>query len=173
MAWEAFLAEVKRLPLGLLWRHNQAGDLPGSNNLIDADALASLTKANTGRRGFTYTHKPVLPGQADNPTIEGNANAIAKANAGGFTVNLSADTLKEADALAALGIAPVAVLLPKMQLTNTATPAGRKVVVCPAVTRENVSCMTCGLCQRSARSVIVGFPAHGPAKNIATAVALG
>jgi hypothetical protein len=53
-----------------------------------------------------------------------------------------------------------------------ATPAGRKVVVCPATYRDDVSCASCGLCARQ-RSAIVGFPAHGAAKRKADAVAKG
>lgn len=169
--WADFLKEVKRLPRLQLWRHNQAGDLPGENNSVDTVALASLVDANKGKRGFTYTHKPTLKGQADAKTIAENKKAIEQANKGGFTVNLSADTLGEADELASLGIAPVVTLLPATQTKNTVTPNGRKVVVCPATYRENVSCATCGLCQRVNRSVIVGFPAHGVSTKKADAIA--
>jgi hypothetical protein len=53
---------------------------------------------------------------------------------------------------------------------NAMTPAGRKVVVCPATQRDDVSCATCALCARQ-RDVIVGFPAHGVAKKKAMAAA--
>lgn len=171
IAWQAFLVEISRLPMGQLWRHNQAGDLQGENNAIDGQRLEELTKANKGRKGFTYTHKPTLKGQAPQKTIASNRNAIAKANKGGFTVNLSADTLAEADELHALGIAPVVTLLPATQTENTVTPQGRKVIVCPATQREFVTCQTCKLCQRADRSVIVGFPAHGVSTKKADAIA--
>lgn len=151
-----FLKAVKALPFGQLWRHNQAGDLPGKNNEIDARALARLVKANEGKRGFTYSHKPMT---------QPNKRAIARANAKGFTVNLSADSLDEADELKALGIGPVVTLLPSDQLTNVITPKGNRVVVCPAVTRKGVTCSTCKLCQRADRTAIVGFPAHGMLKR--------
>ncbi len=171
VTWKAFLDAVKAFPYAQLWRHNQAGDLPGIGNAIDVRRMAELVSANKGKRGFTYTHKPTLDGQADGKTIEANRKAIANANRNGFTVNLSADTLADADALASLGIAPVATLLPSKQLTNTRTPSGRKVVICPAVTREFTTCATCQLCQRSNRSVIIGFPAHGVSTAKADAVA--
>jgi hypothetical protein len=170
--WADFLKAVRALPRVQLWRHNQAGDLPGENNAIDTDALAQLVDANKGRRGFTYTHKPTLAGQADAATLQANAKAIASANAGGFTVNLSADTLTEADELKSQGIGPVVALLPSNQKGNTVTPKGTKVVVCPATYRDNVSCSTCQLCQRANRSVIIGFPAHGVSLKKATAIAL-
>lgn len=163
--WKTFLARIRALPAGQLWRHNQAGDLPGVSDRIDRRALTELVKANRGRQGFTYTHKP--------PAFAQNARAIAEANAQGFTINLSADNLSEADSLAALGIGPVVTLLPAEQMTNTQTPAGRKVVVCPAVTHENVTCSTCKLCARADRPVIIGFPAHGTQHKRATAVAKG
>lgn len=161
LSWEQFCDEIAALPRNQLWRHNQAGDLPGDNEYIDASALARLTRANKGRRGFTYTHKY---------STEANREAIRSANANGFTINLSANTLAHADTLADYACGPVAVVLPSSQTTNTLTPAGRKVVICPATQRDNVTCATCGLCSRQ-RSAIVGFPAHGTGKAKASRVA--
>jgi hypothetical protein len=101
--FETFTAKVASLPDGQLWRHNQAGDLPGHGDAIDGRQLGQLVAANAGKRGFTYTHKPM--------TRAANREAVQAANAGGFTVNLSANTLAEADTLAGLGIAPVVVVL--------------------------------------------------------------
>lgn len=160
--WDTFCNDIATLPADTLWRHNQAGDLPGIGDAIDAKALAKLAKANTGKRGFTYTHKPMH--------TKGNREAVRKANQTGFTVNLSGNNLSHADDLADLGIAPVVVVLPADQTANTVTPKGRKVVVCPATVRDDVSCKTCGLCQRM-RDAIVGFPAHGNAIRKADAIA--
>lgn len=157
-----FLSKIKRLPAGQLWRHNQAGDLPGEGATIDGRALSRLVAANRGKRGFTYTHKH---------TTAKNLDKIRRANAGGFTINLSADTLAHADALKASGAGPVVVVLPADQKTNTTTPDGHRVVICPATVRSDVSCATCGLCAIGNRSVIVGFPAHGPGQKKASAVA--
>lgn len=153
MGWDMFVDAVATLPPLQLWRHNAAGDLPGDGRNIDREALDKLLAANMGKRGFTYTHY--------RPDNDNNLRAIAQANLQGFTVNMSANTLAEADQLADLGIAPVVTVLPRAQLTNTKTPKGRKVVVCPAVTREDVSCATCELCSKTHRDTIVGFPAHG------------
>ena len=49
---------IRTIPGGSLWRHNVAGDLPGNGETIDAAALHKIARANRGRRGFTYTHKP-------------------------------------------------------------------------------------------------------------------
>lgn len=157
------LAIIASLPAGQLWRHNQAGDLAGAGDHIDGQALRALVRANKGKRGFTYTHKPV----ADNPH---NAAHVAAANRAGFTVNLSANNLTEADTLYELGIGPVVTILPVDAPEKTTTPQGRAVVVCPAQSRDDVTCKSCGLCQRADRKVIVGFRAHGASKRRAEKV---
>lgn len=158
MAWDEFVGAIAALPAGAMWRHNQAGDLPGHGAGIDAGKLAKLVRANEGKHGFTYTHKPVLGGSVK---ATHNRHAIREANQDGFTINLSANNLAQADQLAELNIAPVVVVLPR-GVQNTCTPAGRKVVVCPAETRDDVTCDSCRLCARRDRNgIIIGFPAHG------------
>jgi len=163
MAWDAAMSEIAKLPRGTLWRHNQAGDLPGIGDAIDADAMATLTRANRGKRGYTYTHKPM---DAD------NAAAVSDAIAQGFAVNLSANDLAHADELASLGIAPVVVVLPADATRATTTPQGRKVAICPATISDDVNCASCGLCALTGRKAIIGFPAHGASKRKASAVAM-
>ena len=155
--WNTFCERISNLPEGQIWRHNQAGDLPGDGDCIDARALARLAKANQGRKGYTYTHKPVLRGTH----AKGNRAAIAKANKAGLTINLSANNPSEVDALAKLGIAPVVTIIPRGHPATSFTPEGRKIVGCPAQRRDGVSCATCGLCAVASRSVVVGFWAHG------------
>jgi hypothetical protein len=166
LTWQAFIASVQTLLPETLWRHNQAGDLPGNGNMIDAVALRQLVKANRGKRGFTYTHKPMR---------KRNAALVQEANENGFTINLSADNLSEADTLSEVQAGPVVVVLPDTVQGNQhiETPNGRRVVVCPATYRDDTSCATCQLCQRRERPVIVGFPAHGASKKRASAVAQG
>lgn len=161
--WETFLRKIAALPRGILWRHNQAGDLQGQGDTLDTVALGQLVQANRGKKGFTYTHKPLDTAH--------EKLAIAHANRSGFTVNLSGNNLSHADSLYDMGIGPVTVVLPASQVENTVTPKGRKVVVCPATIRDNVSCATCGLCQIVKRDCIVGFPSHGTGKRKASAIA--
>ena len=153
-----FLASIANLPDGQLWRHNQAGDLYGQNDTIDADALGALAIVNAGKRGFTYTHKPVI---GSDQTAVNNRKAVADANAAGFTVNLSANDTGHADQLAALDIGPVVTIMPIDAPALSQTPEGRRVVICPAQTRDDVTCATCKLCARADRSTIIGFRAHG------------
>jgi hypothetical protein len=165
LTWKQFCKMVAELEDDALWRHNQAGDLPGRKNRINRKALAMLVRANTGRRGFTYTHYPI--------DIASNRAAIKEANRAGFTINLSADDLTEADDLAAADIGPVVVVLPGTIQGNVKieTPSGRRVVVCPATYRDDTNCKSCGLCQVRDRPVIVGFPAHGTGAKKASATA--
>lgn len=163
---EHFLSQIQQLPEGQLWRHNQAGDLPHTNGEINEDDMVELVTANKGKRGFTYTHH--LPEKGK------NAELIQKANRAGFTVNLSGDNLTHADELVDSDIAPVTVVLPHTVHGNEKleTPKGRRVVVCPATYREDISCATCQLCASAkADRPIVGFPAHGTAKKRASKVA--
>lgn len=162
MSLTTFCETVASFDDDQLWRLNQAGDLPHVGGYIDAGAVALMCEANTGKRGFTYTHHDMA--------LPGNLDIVELANVSGFTINLSANDLAHADQLADTGL-PVCVVLPIDQETNTVTPDGRKVVVCPAAIRDNVSCMTCQLCQRADRTVIVGFPSHGTGAKKADAVA--
>jgi hypothetical protein len=158
--------QIKAFPRGQVWRHNQAGDLPGIGNVIDSDALAQIVEANKGRRGFTYTHKP-LEG-ANNAS---NLDAVKSANAQGFTINLSGNNLAHADRLADLQAGPVVCVVPEATENTFFTPAGRKGIVCPAQQRDDITCANCQLCSRAMRSVIIGFRAHGTSKKKAEAIA--
>jgi hypothetical protein len=162
-SFNRFLEKVAALPDGQLWRHNQAGDLQGKGNRIDAGKLVALVSANTGKRGFTYTHKPMTPS---------NAKLVKHANENGFTVNLSGNNAAHADKLVDMGVGPVVVVMPADASENTTTPKGRKIVVCPATQRDDVSCATCKLCAIADRDFIIGFPAHGASKRKAESVAL-
>lgn len=155
LSWRAFCREVASLPAGQLWRHNESGDLPGAGVRITGMLLDDLVRANKGRRGFTFTHKPMTPK---------NRELVRRANASGFTVNLSADSLEQADQLAELGVGPVAVVLSSGAPERTESPAGRTVITCLAETR-GLTCASCQLCAVGSRKSIVGFRAHGQLKR--------
>ncbi len=160
--WRDFLAAVRELAPDTLWRHNVAGDLPGNGKNLDRLMLEQLVRANAGRRGFTYTHKP-LDGDFD-------ALVVAEANDRGFTINLSADSLEQADDFAARAIAPVVVVVAHDAPLRLRTPAGRRVVICPAETEAKLTCAECELCANSHRKSIIGFRAHGQYKALVTEI---
>lgn len=152
--WKDFLAALANVPPTIRFkrggrfvtvprrlRFNVAGDLPGINNRIDRRALERIVRAAGGtmRQQFTYTHKPVLdPDVWGQETIDANLRALREARKHGLVVNLSADTLADADRKAALGM-PVVLTLPSEAATREGakkydrTPEGRRVVICPAV----------------------------------------
>lgn len=155
LSWSAFVAKVAALPDGQIWRHNEAGDLPGDGERIDRAKLALLVEANAGRRGFTYTHKP----------WKRNRAALLDATNRGFTINVSTDSLADADTAAAAGLPVVTVLSADAPAKGNFTPAGRTVVVCPATLKDGVTCQSCKLCAVGHRKSIVGFRAHGDRKG--------
>lgn len=159
---DTFCSQLQALPKHQLWRWAQAGDLPGDGECIDTKALAKIVKANTGKKGFGFTHYA--------PSVKANATALRKANDAGFTLNLSANDLAHADQLAETDAGPVVTLLPADQRKPMRTPAGRLVAICPAYTTEGMTCARCGICAVSTRKAIVGFPAHGSAVRKATKV---
>ena len=155
--WKGFLAQVRLIPENTLWRMNQAGDLVGKSNRINSVALRSLTLANKGKRGFSYTHYPLT---------EHNVKALRKANDGGFTVNVSTNRLSEVDAAMDTGLPVVTVLPLGTSDRIVKTEKGRTVLVCPATLGREITCANCGLCQKRDRSFAIGFVAHGSGKKI-------
>lgn len=161
--WQELIDNIKALPKGQLWRMNVAGDLPSNDaERIDGERMRELVVAAWKTKGFTYTHY--------DPTIGNNANIIRGANDNGFTVNLSANSPEHADKLYSLGIAPVVTLVDIDAPKISHTPAGRAIVVCPAVSTDGVTCASCGLCAKRDRRSIVGFPVHGTSKKKAARV---
>ena len=156
LEWSSFIGKIKALPAGQLWRHNVSGDLPSaSDNEIDSFAVADLVDANEGKRGFTYTHYPMT---------RLNEKTVRMANHCGFTINVSCETVQDAVEHHKQGL-PSVTLLPIDAPPKTEYD-GVVVATCPA-TYMDTSCKECGLCARSDRKVVVGFPVHGTRKNAA------
>ena len=189
LAYDTFLTDVTALPDDQLWRHNQEGDLqadPMNGADINLGALCDLTKANTGKRGFTYTHFDTLNNTS-------NREAIELANKQGFTDNVSGNDFDQADKLAESKAGPVVSIAPiaygrksekkiwteslaeyktRLQDLPSHTKAGQKISPCPA-TYLDTNCLDCGLCQKQNRKVLVVFPAHGLRKKKADLIAQG
>ena len=156
--------KISNLLPNKLWRHDVAGDFSlKKSERVDNRAIVAITKANKGRKGFTYTHCK--------PGVGNNAKLIKYANDQGFTVNMSANNLRQADEYSALNIGPVVVALPEEQTETPVTPQGRRVVICPNNNNKKIQCIDCQLCQKVNRSIIIGFPAHGIGKNKVSEIA--
>ena len=161
--WSAFLSLVRKLQRGQLWRHNVSGDLPhDGNGIIDGDKVVDLTVANKGRKGYTYTHHQL------NDT---NLGIIKYANAAGFTVNVSTESVEVADKVMTEHAIPAVAVVPSDRTERFyRTESGRQVITCPATIHKDVTCATCGLCQQSDRQFVIAFPAHGNAKKTVNAI---
>lgn len=149
---------VSKLRRHTLWRHNQVGDLPqAADGLIDVRALEILVEASGHTDGFTFTHH--------SPYEFTNHDAIKFANLhGGLTINLSAESIAEADHFVDMGIAPVVVAVPANVTKPFRTPKGNHVSICPASVHDDMTCKDCGICQHATRKALVAFPAHGSGK---------
>lgn len=158
MDWEAFMKAIHKLPEGTLWRHNQAGDLVGNDGKICRVHILDLITFNSGRCGYSYTHY--------NPRLKWNRQLIRRANDQGFTINLSADSIKEADEFMKLGCGPVTTLVNSTEERKSfQSPDGNRITICPAMTTEGMTCEKCRLCAKPDRKSIIAFPTHGSGKN--------
>jgi hypothetical protein len=168
--FDVFCKQVESLPAKQLWRYGVAGDLPGLQNQIDEYQLKKLVRANDNRDCIAYSHKY---------NSKANMVLLKFANDNGMTINLSANNLKHADMLSKYDM-PVVVALPirhKADPKVIYTPAGLKVLTCPAVTSSKVTCKSCGLCakrdrfdQNTNQRLIIGFPAHGSKKALVSSI---
>ena len=156
--WDELTSYVSNLKAGQLWRHNQAGDWGYTKHqgreYIRLDLLKSLVDANksSGAKGYTYTHHELHTH---------NLEAIKYANTNGFTVNASCESMQQADDAIAQGI-PAVCVVDNSQPVPARTPAGTRVLVCPAQDEtRDVDCKSCGICQQSNRKCVVAFLAHG------------
>jgi hypothetical protein len=154
--WSAFCDMVRKLPKGQLWRHNEAGDLPGLGEALDEAAMVELAGAARHTRGFTYTHK------LNGGVFPSTHHALLKfLNDNGVTVNLSVDRFEDIDSYDVWGL-PMTTVLPADAPRVSYTKAGKKVIVCPAQTNEGTTCASCGICQTNRpERAVVGFLAHG------------
>lgn len=150
---QSFINELKTLPEGSCFRHNQAGDLPHTNGVINYHVLKLITKAVSERKlkAWTYTHHDV-----DNLV---NRMRVMVASKNGFTVNISAHSQDHAAQCHKQGL-PSVCIVPKNETRKQWEHAGVKFLVCPAQWSDK-NCAECKLCSVAERSCVVAFKAHG------------
>lgn len=114
---------------------------------VDEVPVTAMAAREAGLRGvLAYTHGWRDKGQH----LKGLALA-------------SCDAPEEADQALDAGWRAAAILRAGSPQKGLCTPAGRKIVVCPAQSRRGVNCNTCGLCDAQAKGPpVVGFIDHGP-----------
>ena len=159
-SWSDLTNFVSGLAAGTMYRHNQSGDFfydtdAQGRELINLAMLKELVDANkaSGAKGYTYTHHRL--------EYLHNLEAVKYANANGFTVNASCESMPQADECVSEGV-PAVVVVDNSKDVPTHTPDGHKEVVCPAQTSDT-DCKSCGLCAKNLdrRSCVVAFLAHG------------
>ena len=153
ISWDDLLLHVTKHWKGQLWRHNEAGVLPHSNGTINRKMMKGLIKANRGKKGFTYTHHVIN---------EANLTTLREAIAGGFTINVSCESIEQVDAARRLGLPAVLVVAKhEAPLKGAMTPDGHPLRRCPAET-TNITCSNCGICAKPDRQTVIVFTTHGP-----------
>jgi hypothetical protein len=169
-SYESFLERIRSLPSKRFIRHNQAGDfLPASGyqDRLSVSHALRLLEASSGKRIFAYTHYPVLSTKGvTEESVKSNRSVIEHLNGSGFAVNISCNSPAHVDEVLDSGLDfPVTTVLSRMLKSQkrplNVTPAGRRILICPAVIKEGMTCRLCKVCMNSKRKVIIGFPAHG------------
>lgn len=151
-------AAVRELPPGYLLRHNVAGDIarPGTNS-VNGPLLSELTRIYSRVSAWTYTHCA---------KTQANLKKLAAACNAGFTVNQSCERASDCDKAAAAGV-PSVLAVVSFETMPKRTPAGLKIIPCPAQVNEHKSCSNCSargpLCRMRDRSFVIAFEAHGTA----------
>ena len=176
--WPEFIRQLSTIERGRIWRFATTGDLPGTDDKLDADKVMDLVRVNYQKMGFAYTHFSVTKTKTVPQKVATHKlKTLRAANDKGFIVNLSANSMEHADRLAPLGL-PLVCLVPETTPDKFTTPGGLQGVVCPAQTR-GLTCRECKLCAQPARAthqpgtagcIVVGFKPHGAGTRKATQV---
>lgn len=161
VAEDAAAVLAKRHPSARYMRDRVVGDIITMGpdgptlDLEYVDQVAKLAR-DADLVAFGYTH-------AWRRFTIANVERIERA---GYVMNASCETPGDIAQAAALGL-PTTVA--NDDIPEGAVIAGRRVVTCPAQTRDGVTCATCGLCAKPGRKSTVRFRIHGSAKRQAQA----
>lgn len=157
LEWDDLIAHIGTIRRGHYWRHNAAGDLLADpDGFLNLSQLSDLIEANQNRFGFTYTHQ----------NWRKNLSLLKVANAKGFTINVSTDSLADALEAYAEGL-PTTVILDgsgKVEYHDDIA-----FVTCPNQTVD-VTCADCKLCYRAERDFVIVFRPHGARRKTITRV---
>jgi len=177
-SFDEFLAHVRNFTA--TFRGFAGGDLWGKGDRIYRRKLSQFANEcdEWRRRPIIYTHKPIkgVHRRGSEANRQGNLKALrlVQKQSDEVTVNVSCESLKEADRAVDLGLDAVVVLPHDANDKGhvSFTPGGKKILHCPA-TWDNVTCggtpftRACGngkaICTQRGHP-IVGFPGHGAKK---------
>jgi hypothetical protein len=137
------------MPDTILW----AGNLKRLHNQeLDTDYIAAVLEGHKLRpdlHGWSYTH--AWKKFDRNPSIAG------------LTINASCDSIADIPKARAKGFDTV-VVVPESTKPFSVID-GEKIRVCPAQTKDSVTCTNCMLCFKENRDFTVGFRVHGTGKK--------
>jgi len=139
-------------------RDRVVGDLVNARGLFDMRYLMDIARLARENRltVFGYTH-------AWRMLTRDHVRAIT---ASGYVMNASCETVEDVRQAISLGMPSV---ITNDNVAERDTVAGLRVITCPAQTRDNVTCASCGLCAKPDRKVVIRFLTHGPSKKRARA----
>jgi hypothetical protein len=153
---------AKRNPAARYMRDRVVGDV------IDVDADGSVTvdveyieavadaAARNDLTAFGYSHAWPRFTPED----------VARMAASGYVMNASCETPADVDAALAMGLPAT---IANDDIAEGTMIGGGRVVTCPAQTRDDVDCASCGLCAKPQRKAVVRFLIHGTAQRKARA----
>lgn len=140
-------------------RDRVVGDVLDADGNVDMAYILAMAAlgADHGLTVFGYSHawRRFTPAE------------VAETAASGYVLNASCETREDVQAAIDLGMPAVIASDNVADGETFVTPDGktRRIVTCPAQTREGVSCASCGLCAKGDRAAVVRFQIHGTARN--------
>ena len=150
---------VREVPVGGMLRQVVVGDLLGADGRLDGVYVRGMLRlarlrADVRQGGYTHAH-----------AMASVAAAVRRLGRAGVVINASCESAAQAATASLAGMLPVMVLTGADDPAIGSTIDGRRVIVCPAQTRDGVQCVRCGLCWRSDtagwRRPVIGFLPHG------------
>ena len=136
------------------------GDLAHKDQTILVELFDQLVDVIVKRQLQTilYSHHDL--------SIESNLLAFKSAFDRGLHVNASCENIEQARSAIDNGINSV-IVLPVDSIQKTIKAGDVRIVRCPAEYNDRITCSNCMLCakDRTASRVVIGFTAHGTAKN--------
>lgn len=152
----------KRNPAARFMRDRVVGDVVTESGAIDhayIRTIAALAReADLIPFGYTHAWRRMT------------SDDVAEIAATGYVINASCESRDDVRHAVALGM-PTVIASDIVDDGETFTrPDGTtlRIVTCPAQSRDDVTCASCGLCTRPERRAVVRFNIHGTARKRAT-----
>lgn len=145
---------AKRKPTAKYLRDRVIGDLVTARGRFDMPYVRTIARIarEHALTVFGYTHAWRML----------DRRAVSSIAASGYVLNASCETVADVRMAISLGMPAV---ITNDDVSEGMMIDGRRVVTCPAQTRDNVTCASCGLCAKPERKSVVRFLVHGPSKN--------